>query len=290
VELPVLSKMCDVLSGKMDPRDLIGTTMTEPVGPEFDGSHEDRRLVVAATPLHMPPAVQRRNALLNRLRAGVDAGGATGEGSMSATATRPSCDPSSIALVMIEFQNEFATPGGKMYGTVQEVMGTTNMLANAAQVCQVARKRGCRIIHAPVLFQESHADNPNRGLGILKSCKDGALFTENTWNAEYCAEMRMQDGDLEVQGKHGLDCFPNTTLEALLVEHGIETVAIGGFLTSCCVESTMRSAYEKGYNVVTLTDCTADTSMAGYKAATEGTFHLFSSPMTAKQFEREYLK
>jgi len=36
IEIPVLGKMCDVLAGDMDPRDLIATVMTEPVSPEFD--------------------------------------------------------------------------------------------------------------------------------------------------------------------------------------------------------------------------------------------------------------
>lgn len=34
-------------------------------------------------------------------------------------------------------------------------------------------------------------------------------------------------------------------------------------LFSCCVESTMRSAYERGYEVVTLTDCLAATRCGG---------------------------
>ena len=37
-----------------------------------------------------------------------------------------------------------------------------------------------------------------------------------------------------------------TNLEALLKENGIETLALSGFLTNCCVESSMRTAYEKG--------------------------------------------
>jgi len=37
-------------------------------------------------------------------------------------------------------------------------------------------------------------------------------------------------------------------------------VALGGFLTNCCVESTMRSAHERGREVDTLTDCVAATS------------------------------
>ena len=39
--------------------------------------------------------------------------------------------------------------------------------------------------------------------------------------------------------------------------------------------------YEKGYNVVTLTDCTAE---EGQEAATSGTYGLFSAPMTKDEF------
>ena len=41
-----------------------------------------------------------------------------------------------------------------------------------------------------------------------------------------------------------------TNLEALLKENGIETLALCGFLTNCCVESSMRTAYEKGFIAV----------------------------------------
>merc|ERR1719411_2557630 len=91
-------------------------------------------------------------------------------------------------------------------------------------------------------------------------------------------------GDPIVIGKKGLDAFPNTTLEAELKAAGIETVALCGFLTNCCVESTMRTACEKGYNVITITDCCATTSAEGHKGATDGTFGMFSQPMTADEF------
>ena len=114
--------------------------------------------------------------------------------------------------------------------------------------------------------------------------KDGSLFVEDTWNAQICDQMKPKDGDLIVKGKKGLDAFPNTDLEALLVSKGIETVVLGGFLTNCCVESTMRTAYEKGFNVITLTDCTGATSDEAQKAATNGTYAMFSSPMTKDEF------
>ena len=95
-----------------------------------------------------------------------------------------------------------------------------------------------------------------------------------------------QPGDVVVQGKKGLDAFPGTDLEEQLKANGIETVVLGGFLTNCCVESTMRTAFEKGFNVITVTDCCAATSKDGQKAATTGTFGMFSSPMTADEFAK----
>ena len=39
-----------------------------------------------------------------------------------------------------------------------------------------------------------------------------------------------------------------------------------------------------GFNTVTLTDCCATTSAEGQAGATEGTFGMFSSPMTGEEF------
>merc|ERR1712061_411337 len=96
--------------------------------------------------------------------------------------------------------------------------------------------------------------------------------------------MTPEDGDVVVTGKKGLDAFPGTDLEVQLKLHGIETIALAGFLTNCCVESTMRSACEKGFNVISLTDCTAATSVEGQAAATQGTFGMFSLPLNAQAF------
>mmetsp|Transcript_28833 Transcript_28833/g.51343 ORF Transcript_28833/g.51343 Transcript_28833/m.51343 type:complete len:468 (-) Transcript_28833:80-1483(-) len=193
-------------------------------------------------------------------------------------------DPATTAVLCIEFQNEFTTDGGKLYPAVKDVMAQTDMLKKAADVCKTARDKGAKVIHAPIMFKEDGSDNPNKNLGILAGCAKDKLFTEGTWNSEFCDAMKPVDGDLIVQGKKGLDAFPGTDLEALLVKNGIQTLALCGFLTNCCVESTMRSAFERGFNTVTLTDCCATTSAEGHKGATEGTFGMFSTPKTAEAF------
>ena len=76
--------------------------------------------------------------------------------------------------------------------------------------------------------------------------REKAIPTSSAAKADPTESMIPQAGDLVVEGKKGLDAFPGTNLESLLKENGIETLALSGFLTNCCVESSMRTAYEKG--------------------------------------------
>ena len=48
-------------------------------------------------------------------------------------------DPGTTAVVLIEFQNDFASDGGALHGAVQGVMDSTNMLENAKHLVDEAR-------------------------------------------------------------------------------------------------------------------------------------------------------
>jgi ureidoacrylate peracid hydrolase len=107
------------------------------------------------------------------------------------------------------------------------------------------------------------------------------------WGAEIVDEVAPEDGDIVIEGKRGLDTFASTNLDFILRSKGVRTVALGGFLTNCCVESTMRTAYENGYEVVTLSDCVAATSTEEHDNALKYDYPMFSKPMTAAEFTAE---
>ena len=90
--------------------------------------------------------------------------------------------------------------------------------------------------------------------------------------------------DIVVEGKRGLDGFATTNLDFILRSKKIDTIVLGGFLTNCCVESTMRTGYELGYNVITLKDCSATVSEEAHRGAIEHDFPMFSHPMSHKEF------
>jgi len=86
-----------------------------------------------------------------------------------------------------------------------------------------------------------------------------------------------------VKGNSGLCGFKSTNLEFLLGQSGAKNVVLGGFLTNCCVESTMRSGYERGFKVYTLKDCVAATSLPAQDATLEYNFGRFSVVTTSDQ-------
>jgi nicotinamidase-related amidase len=163
-------------------------------------------------------------------------------------------------------------------------MDSTDMLAHTTALVEAARAAGATVIHSPIQFAAGYYEITRHPYGILKGVVDSNAFVKGTWGAEIVGDLTPADGDVVLEGKRGLDAFASTNLDFILRSTGIETVVLCGFLTNCCVESTMRSAYEKGYEVVTLTDCVAGTSEAEHANAITYDYPMFSKPMISTDF------
>jgi ureidoacrylate peracid hydrolase len=199
-------------------------------------------------------------------------------------------DPEKTALVLIEYQNDFTSEGGTLHRAVRPVMESTNMLANTVETVAKARELGTTIVYAPITFTDDYHELSPNPYGILKGVVDSKSFRKGTWGAEMVDVLKPYPQDIVVEGKRGLCGFASTNLDFVLRSRGITNIALGGFLTNCCVESTMRTGYEKGYNVVTLTDCTATVSEAEQRLSIEKNYPMFSRPLTHTEFLSELSK
>jgi ureidoacrylate peracid hydrolase len=196
-------------------------------------------------------------------------------------------DPRHTALVLIEYQNDFTSEGGSLHGAVQPVMESTRMLPNTVATVKRARELGATIVHAPITFTRDYHELTPEPYGILKGVVDSKSFRKGTWGAEIVDDLKPEEQDIVIEGKRGLDGFASTNLDFILRSRGITNIALGGFLTNCCVESTMRTGYEKGYNVITLKDCTATVSAEEQRLAVEKNYPMFSRPMNHDEFLAE---
>lgn len=175
-------------------------------------------------------------------------------------------DANETALVLIEPQNDFLKPGGAMYEYIKDQLKKRNVIKNLVDLMNRARGK-IKIIFVPFHhfdpgFPELKPGGPaTEGLRGIEM-KMPAWDTQGAWvkgtpGPEIIDELKPQPGDIVIEGKKTLDAFHSTALDYILRANEIEWVAIAGFHTNWCVESTARSAYDKGYRVIVIKDCTA---------------------------------
>src|SRR4029079_3991870 len=151
-----------------------------------------------------------------------------------------SFDPKRTAVVLIEYQNDFTSEGGVLHDAVQGVMESTGMLDNTRRLVAAAAGRGAARVYAPITFVHGYGELSRHPYGIIKGVVDSTAFVKGEWGSEIVDALAPQEGDIVVEGKRGLDTCATTSLDFILRARGITTIALGGFLTNCCVESTMR--------------------------------------------------
>jgi nicotinamidase-related amidase len=193
-------------------------------------------------------------------------------------------EPEKTALILIGFQNEYFTPQGTLYGFLS---GSDKVLANTVGMVERLRLTPLLIVDTPIYFTPDYNElvEPT---GILKTIKELGAFKLGTKGSERLHEIR-QFGEriVEVPGKRGLNAFSNTDLDGLLRRKGITSVVLAGVKTSVCIDSTGRSAYERGYKVLVLSDCTAGNDDFEQKFYCEKIFPLYADVIDHQRFLAE---
>jgi ureidoacrylate peracid hydrolase len=196
-------------------------------------------------------------------------------------------DPKTTALLLIEYQNDFTSEGGALHNGVKSVMESTNMLANTRQAADKARAAGVTVMYAPISFAKGYREITPEPYGILKGVVDSNAFVRGSWGAEIVDSLTPGADDIVVEGKRGLNTFASTNLDFILRSRGIKTLVVAGFLTNCCVESTARTGYEKGFSIVALSDCAATLSEEEQRFTFEKNLPMFARILAHEEFLSE---
>ena len=161
------------------------------------------------------------------------------------------------ALILIGFQNDYFANDGILHSVIEESSRATGSLANTLSLLEHGGSRFGLVVSTPIHFTEDYSELEDP-VGILATIRDVGAFKAGTRGAAVIDELApYADLIREVPGKRGLNAFSNTDLDALLRAHDIEQIVLAGTVTSICIDSTGRSAAERGYKVVVLGDCTS---------------------------------
>lgn len=197
------------------------------------------------------------------------------------------------AIVLIEPQNDFLSPGGTMYQYIKDQLAERNVIANLQRLLAGARGK-VKIFFVPFHpfeagFPELKKGGPAteglRGIEMdMKADWGTGAWLKGTPGPEIIPQLTPQPGDIVVGGKLTLDAFHSTPLDYLLRANEIEYAVFTGFHTNWCVESSARSAYDKGYRVIVIGDCTATDTQEEQDYAEKVIFPRIGKVMTADEF------
>jgi ureidoacrylate peracid hydrolase len=183
------------------------------------------------------------------------------------------------ALLVVDMQNAFASPGGMLDLAGIDVRPAADVVANARMVCEAARGAGVPVVYLtigypPDLSTAGGPDSPNPqkelALCLMRERPElrGKLLTFGTWDFEVVPDLAPRAGDAVIV-KSRYSGFHGTDLDSMLRSRGVRNLLMVGIASNVCVESTLRDAYFLEYWPVMIADATMPAGSAEIQRATE---------------------
>uniref|UniRef100_A0A1D1YVS0 Peroxyureidoacrylate/ureidoacrylate amidohydrolase RutB n=1 Tax=Anthurium amnicola TaxID=1678845 RepID=A0A1D1YVS0_9ARAE len=165
--------------------------------------------------------------------------------------TSISYNPKKTALLIIDMQECFRSDAVAVIQNIQSIV------------------KICHDNNVPVFWTQHTHRNIEFDGGPLGRRWGGEMLKTMIWGSEgwkIVKELqplvtRSQNSlgslDFIIQSKTRYDAFYKTELNTILASLGIETLAISGVRTNLCCETTAKSGFDEGYDIVFIKDATA---------------------------------
>lgn len=162
------------------------------------------------------------------------------------------------ALLIVDMQNGFVHSESRMGQSFAGTEKQREIVPSILGLIDLFASAGIPIIWSQ---QEHFSDDRTREKRVIRphSIKQGFLpCVRGTWETEIFAPLKaaMRQEDHIVQ-KHRASVFYNTNLETKLRMFGTRFLFISGCNTEFCIESTVRDAYARDFEIIVVRDCVA---------------------------------
>jgi nicotinamidase-related amidase len=147
-------------------------------------------------------------------------------------------DPATTALVIVDMQNDFVNPEGRLH--VPAAQQTVPVIAGLLAAARANRM--------PVIYTQDWHEP-----GDPEAALWGTHAEAGTWGAEIVPELAPRPGDLVLR-KVRYDGFYGTPLEHELRRRRIDTLIVVGTVSNICVLHTAGSAALRWFRVIVPVD------------------------------------
>jgi nicotinamidase-related amidase len=168
-------------------------------------------------------------------------------------------DPKQCALIVIDMQNDFLDGGGYFARRGLDVARLARAVGPTAALRE-ALPAGVRTVYTVQVYEPDGSDDLQRAHRIkpARLARSGGeppcIRGSRGAGIVPALEPRAQD---VVIAKRRFDAFFQTDLELLLRCWGVKTLFFAGVVADVCVETSLRAAYVRDFDVVLATECVA---------------------------------
>ena len=187
-------------------------------------------------------------------------------------------------MLVIDMQNAFCHPEGTLGDSGVDVGPVRRVYAPLGKMVSAFKGAGIPVVWTVQAHLQPDRGRQRKRLPSHTERRSRVAALAGTWDAEIVEELAgLADDPTMIVQKHRFGAFYETRLEALLRMLGVRTLFITGVTLNACVETTVREAYLRDYDVVAVTDCIAGVRPRWEPSALEVWSHYLAHLTTSGQ-------
>lgn len=192
------------------------------------------------------------------------------------------------ALVVIDVQNGFVSKGGSYDLLGMDTSNYRQVIPRIKELIDLCRENSIPVFYTQAVRESSGIDLLTRTHKILPKSREERIMKKpicvrGTWDADIVAEVAPRPGD-HVVIKRRDSAFHDTEIKVWLSSLGIDTLIFSGIDTSICVETSLRDAFNLGYDVVLIADATISSNKKHYESTIDNIKDYYGLVMNLSEF------
>jgi nicotinamidase-related amidase len=192
------------------------------------------------------------------------------------TSSTPPALHEGVALILLGFQNDLFAHVGRVRDLMSDDASVAETIKNSVRLIDAFLDAGHLVVSAPLAL-EGGDEVATASIGMMGLFQERGAFRAGSAGAGAINEHRAYGDRIQrLPGRQSFNAFADTGLNTILAYGDVHEVVIAGALTSLCVDSTARSAHERGYRVSVVADATCARSRAEQENHLESILPLFA--------------
>ena len=198
----------------------------------------------------------------------------------------------SPALMVIDVQNGFVSKGGSYDILGMDVSHYREVIPRIRDLIIMCRDARIPVFYTQAVREASGIDLLTKTHKILpksreERIKKRPICIRGTWDADIVDDIKPQEND-HIVIKRRDSAFHDTETGVWLRSIGADTLIFCGVDTSICVETSLREAFNIGYDVILVSDATASSNRKHYESTLENVRDYYGMVMESRELF-EYL-